>query len=109
MKAEFSSLSSRLSVLESGSKVTIQSRVHPVSPSPELQEDEVDREDDEISVAPCSEERVFLEDEESDLETPTDPSHLRGFPLQVVLYLVYQLLMVLQSLRLMLLLSLKRI
>jgi hypothetical protein len=46
MKAEFSSLSSRLSVLESSTKV----RVDPVPPSPESQEDEVDREDDEIYV-----------------------------------------------------------
>jgi hypothetical protein len=44
MKAEFSSLNSRLSVLESSTKV----RVDPVPPSPESQEDEVDREDDEI-------------------------------------------------------------
>jgi hypothetical protein len=48
MKAEFSSLTSRLSVLESSTKV----RVDPVPPSPESQEDEVDRGDDEISVAP---------------------------------------------------------
>ena len=41
MKAEFSSLNSRLSVLESSTKV----RVDPVPPSPESQEDEVDRED----------------------------------------------------------------
>jgi hypothetical protein len=45
MKAEFSSLNSRLSVLESSTKVD------PVPPSPESQEDEVDRKDDEISVA----------------------------------------------------------
>ena len=56
MKAEFSSLNSRLSVLESSTKV----RVDPVPPPPESQEDEVDREDDEMSVAPGSEERVFL-------------------------------------------------
>jgi hypothetical protein len=60
MKAEFSS------VLESSTKV----RVDPVPPSPESQEDEVDREDDEISVAPGSHERVFLDEEESD--HPTD-------------------------------------
>jgi hypothetical protein len=41
-------------------------RVEPVPPSPESQEDEVDREDDEISVAPGSQERVFLDEEESD-------------------------------------------
>jgi hypothetical protein len=52
MKVEFSSLNSRLSVLESSTKV----RVDPVPPSPESQEDE----DDEISVAPGSQERVFL-------------------------------------------------
>jgi hypothetical protein len=46
MKAEFSFLNSRLSGLESSTKV----RVDPVPPSPESQEDEVDREDDEISV-----------------------------------------------------------
>jgi hypothetical protein len=34
--------------------------VDPVPPSPESQEDEVDREDDEISLAPGSQERVFL-------------------------------------------------
>jgi hypothetical protein len=39
MKAEFSSLNSRLSVLESSTKV----RVDPVPPSPESQEDDVDR------------------------------------------------------------------
>jgi hypothetical protein len=44
MKAEFSFLNSRLSGLESSTKV----RVDPVPPSPESQEDEVDREDDEI-------------------------------------------------------------
>ena len=48
MKAKFNSLNSRLSVLESSTKVD------PVPPSPESQEDEVDREDDEISVAPGS-------------------------------------------------------
>jgi hypothetical protein len=61
MKAEFSSLNSRLSVLESSTKV----RVDPVPPSPESQEDEIDREDDEISVAPGSQERVFLDEEKS--------------------------------------------
>ena len=66
MRAEISSLNSRLSVLESSTKV----RVEPVPPSPESQEDEVDREEDEISVAPGSQERVFLEEEESD--HPTD-------------------------------------
>jgi hypothetical protein len=40
--------------------------VDPVPPSPESQEDEVDRKDDEISVAPGSQERVFLDEEESD-------------------------------------------
>jgi hypothetical protein len=44
MKTEFSSLSSWLAVLESSTKV----RVDPVPPSPESQEDEVDREDDEM-------------------------------------------------------------
>jgi hypothetical protein len=58
MKAEFSSLSSRLSVLESSTKV----RVDPVPPSPESQEDE----GDENYVAPGSQERVFLDEEESD-------------------------------------------
>ena len=66
MKAELSPLSSRLSVLESSTKV----RVDPVPPSPESQEDEVDREDDEISVAPGNQERVFLNEVESD--HPTD-------------------------------------
>jgi hypothetical protein len=33
--------------------------VDPVPPSPESQEDEVDREDDEIFVAPGSQERAF--------------------------------------------------
>jgi hypothetical protein len=56
MKAEFSSLNSRLSVLKSSTKV----RVDHVPP-PESQEDEVDREDDEIYVAPGSQERVFLD------------------------------------------------
>jgi hypothetical protein len=46
-------INSRLSVLESSTKV----RVDPVPPSPESQEDEVDREDDEIYVAPGSQER----------------------------------------------------
>jgi hypothetical protein len=41
-------INSRLSVLESSTKV----RVDPVPPSPESQEDEVDREDDEIYIAP---------------------------------------------------------
>jgi hypothetical protein len=48
--------------------------VDPVPPSPESQEDEVDREDDEISVAPGSQERVFLDEEESD--HPTEASKL---------------------------------
>ena len=65
MKTEFSSLTSRLSVLESSTKV----RVDPVPPSPESQEDEVDMEDDEISVAPGSQERVFLDEEEADHPT----------------------------------------
>jgi hypothetical protein len=38
-------------------------------PPPESQEDEVDREDDEMSVAPGSQERVFLDEEESDSQT----------------------------------------
>jgi hypothetical protein len=92
MKAEFSSLSSRLSVLESSTKV----RVDPVPPSPESQEDEVDREEDEISVAPGSQERVFLDEEESD------------HPLQVLQILIKQSLMVLLFLRLTVLLFLKR-
>jgi hypothetical protein len=58
MNAEFSSLSSRLSVLESSTKVRVS------------QENEVDREDDEMSVAPGSQARVFLGEEESD--HPTD-------------------------------------
>ena len=74
MKAEFSSLNSRLSVLESSTKV----RVDPVPPSPESQEDEVDREDDEISVAPGSQERVFLDEEESD--HPTDSQTVKRVP-----------------------------
>jgi hypothetical protein len=48
MKPEISSLNSRLSVLESSTKV----RMDSVLPSPESQEDEIDREDGEISVAP---------------------------------------------------------
>jgi hypothetical protein len=44
--------------------------VDPVPPSPESQEDEVDRKDDEISVAPGSQEWVFLDEEKSD--HPTD-------------------------------------
>jgi hypothetical protein len=44
--------------------------VYPFPSSPESQEDEVDREDDEISVAPGSQERVFLDEKESD--HPTD-------------------------------------
>ena len=91
MKAEFSSLSSRLSVLESSTNV----RVDPVPPSPESQEDEVDREEDEISVAPGSQERVFLDEEESD-------------PLQVLQFLIRQSLMVLLFLRLTVFLFLKR-
>jgi hypothetical protein len=94
MKVEFSSLNSRLSVLESSTKV----RVDPVPPSPESQEDEVDREDDEISVAPGSQERVFLDEEESD--HPTDS--------QVLQILIRQSLMVLLFLRLTVLLFLKR-
>ena len=74
MKAEFSFLNSRLSVLESSTKV----RVDPVPPSPESQEDEVDREDDEISVAPGSQERVFLDEEESD--HPTDYQTVKRVP-----------------------------
>jgi hypothetical protein len=94
MKVEFSSLNSRLTVLESSTKV----RVDPVPPSPESQEDEVDREDDEISVAPGSQERVFLDEEESD--HPTDS--------QVLQILIRQSLMVLLFLRLTVLLFLKR-
>ena len=45
-------INSRLSALESSTKV----RVDPVPPSPESQEDEVDIEDDEIYVAPGSQE-----------------------------------------------------
>jgi hypothetical protein len=74
MKAEFSSLNSRLSVLESS--ITV--RVDPVPPSPESQEDEVDREDDEIYVAPGSQERVFLDEEESD--HPTDSQTVKRVP-----------------------------
>ena len=74
MKVEFSSLNSRLSVLESSTKV----RVDPVPPSPESQEDEVDREDDEISVAPGSQERMFLDEEESD--HPTDSKTVKRVP-----------------------------
>jgi hypothetical protein len=91
MRAEISSLNSRLSVLESSTKV----RVEPVPPSPESQEDEVDREEDEISVAPGSQERVFLDEEESD-------------PLQVLQFLIRQSLMVLLFLRLTVFLFLKR-
>ena len=68
MKPEFSSLNSRLSVLESSTKV----RMDSVLPSPESQEDEVDREYDEISVAPGSQERVFLDEEESDHPADSD-------------------------------------
>ena len=68
MKAEFSSLNFRLSVLEFSTKV----RVDPVPPSPESQKDEVDGEDDEISVAPSSQERVFIDEEESDHPTDSD-------------------------------------
>ena len=50
----------------------------PVHPSPESQEDEVDREDDEISVAPGSQERVFLDEEESD--HPTDSQTVKRVP-----------------------------
>ena len=92
MRVEISSLNSRLSVLESSTKV----RVEPVPPSPESQEDEVDREEDEISVAPGSQERVFLDEEESD------------HPLQVLQILIKQSLMVLLFLRLTVLLFLKR-
>ena len=74
MKAEFSSLNSGLSVLESSTKI----RVDPVPPSPESQEDEVDREDDEISVAPGSQERMFLDEEESD--HPTDSQTVKRVP-----------------------------
>ena len=35
----------------------------PVPPSPESPKDEVDREDDEMSVAPGSQEMVFLDEE----------------------------------------------
>jgi hypothetical protein len=41
-------------------------------PPSESQEDEVDGEDDEISVAPGSQERVFLDEEESDHPTDSD-------------------------------------
>ena len=50
----------------------------PVPPSPESQEDEVDREDDEISVAHGSQERVFLDEEESD--HPTDSQTVKRVP-----------------------------
>jgi hypothetical protein len=46
--------------------------VDPLPPSPESQEDEVDSEDDEISVAPGSQERVFLDEEESDHPADSD-------------------------------------
>jgi hypothetical protein len=52
--------------------------VDPVPPSPESQEDEVDREDDEISVAPGSQERVFLYEKESD--HPTDSQIVKRIP-----------------------------
>jgi hypothetical protein len=52
--------------------------VDPVHPSPESQEDEVDREDDEISVAPSSQERVFIDEEESD--HPTDSPTVKRVP-----------------------------
>ena len=70
----------------------------PIPPSPESQEDEVDREEDEIYVAPGSQERVFLDEEESD--RPTDS--------QVLQILIRQSLMVLLFLRLTVLLFLKR-
>jgi hypothetical protein len=47
-----------------------------VLPSPESQEDEIDREDGEISVAPGSQERVFRDEEESD--HPTEHCKLLG-------------------------------
>jgi hypothetical protein len=72
-KAEFSSLNSRLSVLVSSTKV----RVDPVPP-PESQEDKVDMKDDEISSAPGSQERVFLDEEESD--HPTDSQTVKRVP-----------------------------
>jgi hypothetical protein len=52
--------------------------VDPVPPPPESQEDEVDREDDEISVAPGSQERMFLDEEESD--HPTDSQTVKRVP-----------------------------
>jgi hypothetical protein len=101
MKAEFSSLNSRLSVLESSTKV----RVDPVPPSPESREDEVDREDDEISVAPGSRERVFLDEEESD--HPTDSQTVKRVPSSGATN-SRQSVMVLLFLRLTVLLFLKR-
>jgi hypothetical protein len=62
------------SVLESSTKV----RVNPVPPSPESQEDEVDREDDEIYVAPGSQERMFLDEEVSDHPTDSQTVVLHG-------------------------------
>jgi hypothetical protein len=52
--------------------------VDPVPPSPESQEDEVDREDDEISVASGSQERAFLDEEDSD--HPTDSQTVKRVP-----------------------------
>ena len=94
MKVELSSLNSQLSVLESSTKA----RVDPVLPSAESQEDEVDREDDEISVALGSQERVFLDEEESD--HPSDSRAVKRGPSSVLQILVSQSLMVLLFLRL---------
>ena len=102
MKAEFSSLNSRLSVLESSTKV----RVDPVPPSPASQEDEVAREDDEISVAPGSQERVFLDEEESD--HPTESQTVKRVSSSGSTNSHQTVLMVLLFLRLTVLLFLKR-
>ena len=92
MKTKFSSLNSQLSVLESSTKV----RVDPV---PYSSESRVDREDDEISVAPGSQERVFLDEGESDSRA------VKRGPLQVLQILISQSLMVLLRLRVLLFLK----
>ena len=80
--------------------------MNPVPPSPESQEDEVDREDDEISLAPGSQERVFLDEEESD--HPTDFQTVKRVPSSGATISHQTVLMVLLFLGLTVLLFLKR-
>ncbi|CAC5372108.1 unnamed protein product [Mytilus coruscus] len=76
-KAEFSTLSSRMSLLEN--------RVSSHQPSPAKSEENHESEDDELSVSPGSQERAFLTDKDVDSSSPKVsksllPSQLTNLP-----------------------------